>query len=152
MNKSRSQQLYEINNVVMVCVAVQSNTSHDIVGKLCYCLRGPYTIVAALGHGAYTLRKLGSSDGPTLKYHAEDIPLRPPAIQPVEPLDGPDLHYLNHARAPISHPMKKVFNIGLYNNVWFSQPTNYSPPDFSITPNSTITYPAPPSTPTSLQL
>jgi hypothetical protein len=112
----------------MVRVAVQSKLAKQRVAKLTYQLRGPYEIVDILEHGAYNLRKFGKPESAKLKYHAEDISMLPPAIRPVEPLDGPDLRYLNNAHAPIPHPLKQAFDIKLYNDVWFSQPIDAVPP------------------------
>jgi hypothetical protein len=99
------------------------------VAKLAYrLLRGPYEVVDVLEHGTYNLRKFGKPDRVKLKYHAEDISMLPPAIRPVEPLDGPDLRYLNNAHAPIPHPLKQAFDIKLYNEMWFSQPIDSTPP------------------------
>ena len=111
----------------MVRVAVQSQLAKDRVAKLTYRLRGPYKIVDVLSHGAYNLRKFGKPDSAKLKYHAKDNSMLPPAIRPVEPLDGPDLRYLNNAHASILHPLKRAFNIKLYNEVWFLQPINATP-------------------------
>lgn len=127
-NETRNQQLFALGDLVMVRVAVQSQASNNRVAKLTYRLRGPYEVVDVLGHGAYNLQKFGNRDGPKLKYHAEDISMLPPAIRPVEPLDGPDLRYLNNAHAPIPHPLKQAFDIKLYNEMWFSQPLHASPP------------------------
>jgi hypothetical protein len=38
------------------------------------------------------------------------------------------MNILNNVHAPIPHPLKKAFNIKLYNEVWFSQPIDTSPP------------------------
>ena len=127
-NEARNQRLFELGNLVMVCVAVQSKLAKQRVAKLTYRLRGPYKIVDILEHGAYNLRKFGKPDSAKLKYHAEDISMLPPAIRPVEPLDGPDLRYLNNAHAPIPHPLKQAFDIKLYNDVWFLQPIDAVPP------------------------
>jgi hypothetical protein len=104
-NKSRNQQLFELGDLVMVRVAVQSQSASNKVAKLTYRLRGPYEVIDVLKHGAYNLRKFGRPESAKLKYHAEDISMLPPAIRPVEPLDGPDLRYLNNAHAPIPHPL-----------------------------------------------
>ena len=127
-NESRNQQLFELGDLVMVRVAVQSQSGRNKVAKLTYWLRGPYEIVDVLDNGAYNLQKFGKPESTKLKYHAEDISMLPPAIRPVEPLDGPDLRYLNNAHAPIPHPLKQAFDIKLYNEVWFSQPIDTSPP------------------------
>ena len=136
VNDSRSQKLFAVDDIVMVRVQVQSKASTEKVAKLVYRLRGPYRISTVLGHGAYSVQKFDQPTGPTLKYHAEDLSLLPPAIRPVEPLDGPDLRYLNSNHAPIPHPLKAAFNIELYNDMWFSEPLQTQPPQFSLSERS----------------
>jgi hypothetical protein len=130
-NKSRTQQLFELHDIVMVRVQVQSNMETNRVAKLSYRLRGPYSIIEVLGNGAYLVQKVNKPDSPKLKYHTQDISFLPPAIRPVEPLDGPDLRYLNHSFAPIPDPLKSAFNINRYNFVWFSEPISKQPPSFT---------------------
>jgi hypothetical protein len=77
------------------------------------------------------LQKVNQPDAPKLKYHTQDISLLPPAIRPVEPLDGPDMRYLNHSHAPIPHPLKTAFNINQYEPIWFTKPDKLSPPKFT---------------------
>ena len=110
-NKSRNQQLFELGDLVMVRVAVQSQQAKDQVAKLTYWLWGPCKIVDVLEHGAYNLCKFGKMDGAKFRYHAKDISMLPPAICPVKPLNGPDLRYLNNAHAPIPHSLKVQWNV-----------------------------------------
>ena len=131
-NESRTQQLFEFNDIVMVRVQVQSNIEINRVAKLSYRLRGPYTVIEVLGNGGYMLQKVNQPNAPKLKYHTQDISFLPPAIRPVEPLDGPDLRYLNNSHAPIPHPLKAAFNIDRYDSIWFSTPKLYSPPQFPV--------------------
>jgi hypothetical protein len=148
INESRSQQLFDVGDSVLVRVAVQSNAQTNKVAKLEYRLRGPYTVIEVLGHGAYQLRKLNAPDGALWKYHAEDISLLPPVIRPVEPLDGPDLRYMNHNHAPIHHPLKAAFGIKLYNDKWLSPQRDTQPPLLSSSPQasepSQVPLPTPP--------
>jgi hypothetical protein len=149
-NESRDQSLFSVDDLVMVRVQVQSKASINRVAKLSYRLRGPYVVTQAIGHGAYLLRKWDSPTSPELKYHAEHISLLPPAIRPAEPLDGPDLRYLNSSHAPIPHPLKDSLDIELYNSVWFSNPPDTRPPDFSTVPAPLVDDPlsqSPPSPP-----
>jgi hypothetical protein len=101
INETRSQQLFATDDIVMVRVQVQSKIEADRVAKLSYRLRGPYSIISNLGNGAYTLQKVNQPNAPKLKYHTQDISLLPPAIRPVETIDGPDTRYLNQSHAPI---------------------------------------------------
>jgi hypothetical protein len=128
INATRNQSLFHLDDIIMVRVQVQSNAEINRVAKLSYRLRGPYRIIECTGHGAYFLQKLDQPNSPKLKYKSEDISLLPPAIRPVEPIDGPNLRYLNHNHASIHHPLKHAFNIELYNDIWFSQPTDSNPP------------------------
>jgi hypothetical protein len=90
-------------------------------------------IKEVLGHGAYLLARFDNPDGPCRKYHAQDISLLPPMLWPVEPLDGPDLRYLNSNHAPLPHPLAEPFKIKLYNEMWFSDPLPTRPPQLVAT-------------------
>jgi hypothetical protein len=127
MNHDRDQVLFHVDDVVMVRVQVQSNAQLDRVAKLSYRLRGPMIIKEVLGHGAYSVARFDNSDGPRRKYHAQDLSLLPPVLWPVEPLDGPDLRYLNSNHAPVPHPLAQPFNIKLYNEMWLSDPIPSQP-------------------------
>jgi hypothetical protein len=139
-NESRSHQLFELNDIVMVRVQDQSNLDTNRVAKLSYRLRGPYSVIETLGHGAYIVQKVNQPHAPKLKYHTQDISLLPPAIRPVEPLDGPDLRYLNNSHAPIPHPLKAAFNIDRYDSIWFSKPHLSSPPHFPLCTTNPISF------------
>lgn len=54
----------------------------------------------------------------------------PSALLPCEPLDTPDLRYLNHNHAPVVHLLKDVFDIQLYNEVWFNEKPSSRPPKY----------------------
>ena len=138
VNETRSQQLFAKDDIVMVRVQVQSNIEADRVAKLSYRLRGPYSIISTLGNGAYLLQKVNQPNAPKLKYHTQDISLLPPAIRPVETLDGPDTRYLNQSHAPIPNPLKTAFKIDLYDPLWLSKPAPTAPPQFPIDVPDTI--------------
>jgi hypothetical protein len=133
MNQNRVQVLYKVGDVVLVRVQVQSNAQLDRVAKLSYRLRGPMIVKEVLGNGAYSVTRLDNPDGPRRKYHAQDLSLLPPVLWPVEPLDGPDLRYLNSNHAPLPHPLAHPFNIKLYNEMWLSDPVSSSPPQLIVT-------------------
>jgi hypothetical protein len=120
VNNDREPVLFKVGDVVMVQVQVQSKAHLEQVAKLSYRLQGPMLIKEALGHGAYLLAQFNNPDGPCQKYHAQYISLLPPVLWPVEPLDGPDLRYLNSNHAPLPHPLAEPFKIKLYNEMWFS--------------------------------
>jgi hypothetical protein len=127
VNNDREPVFFQVGDVVMVRVQVQSRAHLERVAKLSYRLRGPMLIKEVLGHGAYLLARFDNPDGPCRKYHAQDISLLPPMLWPVEPLDGPDLRYLNSNHAPLPHPLAEPFKIKLYNEMWFSDPMPTKP-------------------------
>jgi hypothetical protein len=133
MNQDRDQVLFQVDDVVMVRVQVQSKATIDRVAKLSYRLRGPMIIKEVLGHGAYSVARFDNPDGPRRKYHAQDLSLLPPVLWPVEPLDGPDLRYLNSNHAPLPHPLAHPFNIKLYNEMWLSDPIPSKPSQLIVT-------------------
>jgi PAS domain-containing protein len=141
MNQDQDQVLFKVDDVVMVRVQVQSNANLDRVAKLSYRLRGPMIVKEVLGNGAYSVTRLDNPDGLQRKYHAQDLSLLPPVLWPVEPLDGPDLRYLNSNHAPLPHPLAQPFNIKLYNELWLSDPIPSGPPHLVATRPAVITVP-----------
>jgi len=128
VNANRNQKLFSLGDVVMVRVTVHSNASLDRVAKLSYRQRGPFEIVKITDHGAYHIRPFGKPDAATRVYHAQDLSLLPPVLRPAQPLDGPDLRYMNSNHTPIHNPLRDAFNIKLYNEVWLSRPLDSQPP------------------------
>jgi hypothetical protein len=120
INDTRSPISYDVGDLVMATVQVQSDAKTSTVAKLSYRKRGPYVIVDRTEHGAYMVRLHGHPDSPLIRYHAQALSALPPALLPCTPIDTPDFHYLNHSHSPIPHPLKSTFNIQVYNNVWFS--------------------------------
>ena len=47
-----------------------------------------------------------------------------------DPIDAPDLRYLNMDHTPTANPLAKLFNLKSYNKVWFSQDTIKPPRKF----------------------
>jgi hypothetical protein len=114
--------VFEVDDVVMVRVQMNSEASADKVAKISYRRRGPYVVVSAEGNGAYLLRKFGSNeDSPTVKHMGENIDLLPPSILPCEPIDAADQRFLDMHYAPKLDPFKKHFGIEGYNVHWFDE-------------------------------
>ena len=103
-----------------------------------YKAKGPYVVTATFGNGSYSLQCLGYESSPQLKFHGSDLFQLPPClIAPCEPLDTPDLCYLNNATSPIPHPLQAALDIQLNNERWFpdqSLPTQ-PPPTTSLHPH-----------------
>ena len=51
----------------------QSDISINKVGKLCYQVRGPFTIIKSTGRGSYMVCRFGKLTSPPLKYHRSRI-------------------------------------------------------------------------------
>jgi len=128
-NETRNQVSFEIGDLVMARVQVNSDASTGTVAKLAYRKRGPYEIVRSTGRGAYFVRRHGDPTAPLLKYPTQALSPLPPAVLPCIPIDSPDFRYLNHSNAPLPHPLAKPFNIQMYNNMWFpsSLPADHPP-------------------------
>jgi hypothetical protein len=133
VNSTRTPVTFDIGDLVLAQVQVQSHTSHDSVAKLSYSIRGPYTIATRLPDGAYSLRKIGNPHGPLFKFPTEAIQPCPPGFLTCDPIDAPDLRYLNLDHIPTPNPLAKPFNLKLYNEVWFSHDVAAPPPKFDYT-------------------
>lgn len=123
-NEKRSPVTFEIGDIVTTRVQVTSKSDASRVEKLTYRNRGPFTIVAANGRGSYTVRELNKPNGATRQYPTEALHLLPPCIKAFEPLDTPDLRFLNHEHAPLLHPLKHALNIDYYSERWPSSDTS----------------------------
>ena len=133
VNSNRTPVTFDIGDLVLAQVQVQSHASHDSVAKLSYSIRGPFTIAARLQGGAYSLRKIGNPHGPLFKFPTEAIQPCPPGFLTCDPIDAPDLRYLNLDHIPTPNPLAKPFNLKLYNEVWFSHDVAPPPPKFDYT-------------------
>ncbi|MGH7955061.1 MAG: hypothetical protein ACREOZ_03790 [Gloeomargaritales cyanobacterium] len=119
VNSGRTRVEYQVGDLVTARIQVQSRAADGRSSKLLYKARGPFEIVEVVGHGSYRLKSFGRPDAATRVHHSEDLFLLPPSLRPCDPLDTPDLRFLNHSHAPSLHPLKKVLDIDLYNEVWF---------------------------------
>ena len=120
----------DVGDVLLARREVQSNKSTNKVGKLCYQVRGPFVIVKPTGTGGYMVTKFGKSDGPKLKYMAEDLYVLPPTLLLCDPVDGSNIKYLNHSHPSVPNPLKDVLDIVSYDNIDFSSPNLTVPPKF----------------------
>jgi hypothetical protein len=132
-NAARNPVAFQIGDLVMARVQVNSNAASGVVAKLSYRKRGPYEIVGSSGFGSYDVRRYGQPDSTVLKYPTQSLSALPPALLPCTPIDTTDFRYLNHSHAPLPHPLKKPFNIQMYNNLWFSKALSTDhPPAFQF--------------------
>ena len=120
-NSNRTQVHFQIGDLVMARSQVHSSAPTGVVAKLSYRKRGPYEIIGTNGFGSYKVRRFGDPDAPILKYPTQSLSALPPALLPCSPIDTPDFRYLNHSHAPLPHPLRKPFDIQMYNNLWFSK-------------------------------
>lgn len=130
VNENRHLITYEAGDIVMGRIAVQSNSSKGVVGKLVFQTRGPFVVLEKTQGSSYMVRQYGIDDGPKQKFQTEDLYLLPKEILPCEHLDLPDMKYMNFDYAPINHPFGKAFDIAGYNNAWYndkppSKPQSY---------------------------
>eukprot|EP00978_Attheya_sp_CCMP212_P002095 scaffold4330_cov38-Attheya_sp.AAC.3 len=101
-------------------MAVASNATAGIVGKLTYQSRGPFEIVKDLSFSAYTVRSLGKPDATTCKY---------------PPLDTSDFRYMNSGFSPLLDTLKaNPLNIESYNSMWYTTIPCTHPPKFDYSP------------------
>jgi hypothetical protein len=118
VNATRCPIQYQVGDIVAVQIQVQSDNQGNRVQKLAYCTRGPFVIISNNGNGSYSMRPYDKSDGAVRTYPTEAISLLPACIRPCEPLDTPDLRFLNYHHAPLLHPLKSALNVELYNERW----------------------------------
>ena len=119
INESRQPVEYQVGDLVLARVQVQSNAATGTVAKLTYRTRGPFTILHHDHGGSYTCAKAGNPKGPTFKYHGSALSPVPPGLIPFAPIDTPDFAYLNQDHAPSPSPLKHPFGIQQFNEVWF---------------------------------
>ena len=124
---------FNIGNLVLAQVQVQSHASHDSIAKLSYSIWGPFSIADQLLGGAYSLSKIGNPHGPLFKFPTEAIQPCPPRFLTCDPTNAPDLCYLNLDHIPTPNFLAKPFNLKLYNKVWFSHNVAAPPPKFDYT-------------------
>ena len=109
------QPTLQLNDIVTARIQVKSDATNGKVAKLLYQSCGPFSIIEVSGHGSYTVQKLNKPDAPKLKFHGSNLFLLPPMVHPCEPLDTPDLRYINQSASPVPHPLQSALDIQLYN-------------------------------------
>ena len=124
---------FDIGNLVLVQVQVQSHASHDSIARLSYFICSPFTIAIHLPGRAFSLLKISSPMVHCSHFLTEAIQPCPPGFLTCDPIDAPDLHYLNLDHIPTPNPLVKPFNLKLYNKVWFSHDVAAPPPKFDYT-------------------
>lgn len=132
-NAARNSVAFQIGDLVMDRVQVNSNMSSGVVAKLLYRKRRPYKIVSSSRFGSYDVRRYGQPGSPVLSYPTQSLSALPPVLLPCTPIDTTNFRYLNHSHAPLPHPLQKPFNIQMYNNLWFSKELSTDhPPAFQF--------------------
>ena len=117
LNDSRYVITYEVGDMIMARVQVNSNAKTGIVGKLSIKLRGPFKVAINHGNGSYTVVTFDKPNGTKRNFLAQDMYALPPQILPCDQINFPDLRYMNNNFAPVTHPFKDSFNIESYNSI-----------------------------------
>jgi hypothetical protein len=112
VNEGRHIVVYNIGYIVTV--KVQSNTSQNRVAKLSYKSKGPFFVKEVLGYGCYMLQRWNREDATLQKYHSSDMYLLLECLYPAEPLDTPDLQYINSLHGIVAHPLQQPLEIKLF--------------------------------------
>jgi hypothetical protein len=58
-------------------------------------------------------------NAPFLKYHGSDMYLLAPGLLPCDPLDTPDLRYLNGSHGIVTNSLEPSLGVTLFNEQWF---------------------------------
>jgi hypothetical protein len=138
MNGDKPLHQFSVGDIVLARVQVQSNAAKNRVGKLSYTTRGPFRITRVTGHNAYDMVPLNKPDAAPLRYISSQLSPLPAGLLPCQPVDAPDLWFLNQSDAPTLHPLEHPFKLEQYNAVWFSDNTSGKPPtkfDYSTLPD-----------------
>ena len=106
INATKQSVQYNIGDMVMARVQVNSDKKAGKVGKLSIESRGPFRIMTDHSNGSYSVQPFDKPDSAIRKFLAQDIYALPPQILPCDPVDLPDLRYLNTDYAPVKHPFK----------------------------------------------
>jgi hypothetical protein len=119
INEGRHAIQYKVHDVVTVRVQVQSDASRGRVVKMMYKSKGPFFVMSSLNNGSYMLQRWNKPDSALLKYHSSDMYLLPAGLLPSDPLDTPDLCYLNSSHGIIVNRLKLNLDIKMFNEEWF---------------------------------
>ena len=118
-NKNKSEQIFQVGDVVKAHVQVNSNSKTGVVKKLSYQARGPFRVTRIFGANSYEVQRYNSSSSAPRKYKGTELYLLPPNLFPCEPMDTMDERYLNSEHAPMVSPLLQPLKIELYNDVYF---------------------------------
>jgi hypothetical protein len=89
------------------------------VGKLLYKSKGPFVVKEVLGTGRCIVQRWNKENAPLLKCHGSDMYLLAPGLLPCDPLDTPDLRYLNGSHGIVTNPLEPNLGVTLFNEQWF---------------------------------
>ena len=140
INNSTNLVVLHAGDIVMARTAVQCDLSKHKVAKLNYSVRGPFQIIRNTWFGSYFVQKLNKLDSPELKFMAYDLYPLSPSLKPCESVDSIDTRYLNHMHTPLINPLKRTFDIELYNEQWFNKPLHTSTPKL-VYDHDTLNFP-----------
>ena len=88
---------------------------------MCYAVQNPYAIIRNTGHGSYYVKKLNKLSSTEFEFMAYDLYSFLQYLKPYKPVDTVYTCYLNQTNTPLVNPLKKLLNIEIYNEKWFSK-------------------------------
>ena len=141
-NKDRDVNQFHVGDVVKAHVQVQSNSEKGDVKKLSYQARGPFRIIKVLDANSYIVQRYNDPSSASRKYKGTELYLLPPSLFPHEPLDTMDERYLNSSFAPVVSPLKKPFQISLYDDIYFPSSSHIIKQPFLDQPSCGIDKPS----------
>ena len=94
---------FTIDDLVLICVQVQSNAELNRVAKLSYQVRGPFRIISHSA-GSYQVVPLHLPNSNPLSCPSHLLSPLPAGILPYTPVDSSDFRYLNHSHALLPIP------------------------------------------------
>jgi hypothetical protein len=118
INEGRHVIQYKVHDVVTVRLQVQRDASRGRVAKMMYKSKGPFIVMSSLHNGSYMLQRWNKLDSALLKYPSSDMYLLPAGLQPSDPLDTPDLRYLNISHGIIVNPLQPNLDVKMFNKEW----------------------------------
>ena len=121
-------------------IELQSNKAKGKVTKISYHVSGPFRILKFTYQSSYIVQRYGEPLSPEVIYIAEDLYLLPSKSLSCELVDGIDARCLNLSHYPIITPLKKILDIRLCNDTFYSSTPPTVLPKFNYS-NKTLAFP-----------
>ena len=82
VNATRTASSFRVNDIATARFQQQSDGSLGWFQKLLYKVTGPFSIIENCNFGSFKVRHVNKPTSPLLKFHARDLFLLPPLVQP----------------------------------------------------------------------